>query len=285
MYIKESELVFNQDGSIYHLNLHPEELANMVILVGDPGRVPRISRYFDCIEVVKERREFLTHTGYMGNQRVSVISTGIGVGSIDVVINELDALVNVDFKTRKAKEHLTQLQLVRLGTCGGLQSHMQLHDIVYSSYAFAFDGLLDFYRQTLNKTEAELLAAVTQHFKGLPVLSSAYVTESTLPLAKLDVKRGVTLTCAGFFGPQCRSVRAPLMDFDFFECVQSFHFKDLPVLNFEMETAPILALGHLLGHHCASLSTVVANRVTHEFSKDTDAAVTQLIECFFEQLA
>jgi uridine phosphorylase len=284
MYINESELVLNPDGSIYHLNLHPEELADKVILVGDPDRVPMISRYFDRVDTVKQRREFVTHTGELHGERLSVISTGIGVGSIDITINELDALANVDFKTRQVKPIHKQLTLLRMGTCGGLHESVQLDDLIYSEYAFAFDGLLDFYKYHYDKDEQALLEAVQQHFKGLPVLSSAYATKAGLPLDSKRLHHGVTLTCSGFYGPQCRSVRAPLMDYDFFKFVQSFRFNDMPVLNFEMETATILALGRMLGHKCASISTVAANRVTQKFSNNVASAVEGMIEHMIEVL-
>lgn len=278
MYINESELVLNADGSIYHLNLRPEELAETVILVGDPDRVPLISRYFDRVDVVRQRREFVTHTGELNGKRVSVISTGIGVGSIDIVINELDALANIDFATRAVKATHKSLSLVRLGTCGGLHESVELHDFVYSDYAFAFDGVLNFYRGEPTDQEQALMTAVQQHFVDLPVLASGYATQAGLPVQLEKLHHGVTLTCAGFYGPQCRAVRAPLMDYDFFAKVQSFRFNEQPVLNFEMETAAILALGRLLGHHCASISTVAANRVTQQFSKDVSQAVESMIE-------
>ncbi len=278
MYISEAELVLNPDGSIYHLNLHPEELADKVILVGDPDRVPFITRYFDRVETTKQRREFVTHTGELNGERFSVISTGIGVGSIDIVINELDALANIDFKSRQVKSEHKALTLLRLGTCGGLQESVQLHDLIYSEYAFAFDGLLDFYNYHYDQDEQALLKAVQQQFKDLPVLSSVYVTKAGLIMNHEHLHRGITLTCAGFYGPQCRSLRAPLMKYDFFKFAQGFCFKGLPVLNFEMETATILALGRLLGHHCASVSTVVANRVTGQFSDNVTRAVEGMIE-------
>lgn len=282
MYINESELVLNADGSIYHLNLRPEELADTIILVGDPDRVALISRYFDRVDVERQRREFVTHTGELGGRRLSVISTGIGVGSIDIVMNELDALVNIDFKTRAPKAEHKTLSMLRLGTCGGLYESVELHDLIYSDFAFAFDGVLNFYRRQLSSDEQSLLQAVQQHFQQLPVLASCYTTEAALPIDVAGLHHGITLTCAGFYGPQCRAVRAPLMDYDFFAKVQSFCFKDQPVLNFEMETAAILALGRLLGHRCASISTVAANRVTQQFSKNIGDAVEQMIKVCLE---
>lgn len=278
MYIAESDLVLNPDGSIYHLNLHPDELAQHIILVGDPDRVPLVSRYFDRVDVTRQKREFVTHTGELNGKRISVVSTGIGVGSIDIVINELDALANVDFKVREPRTTHQSLTLMRLGTCGGLHESVALHDLIYSDYAFAFDGLLGFYKYPSSADETDLLAKIKAHFSGLPVLSSVYATQASLPLDRPNLHHGITLTCAGFYGPQCRSVRAPLMDYNFFEKVQNFRFRDMPVINFEMETAAILALGRLLGHRCASISTVAANRVTQTFSDNVSKAVEAMIE-------
>ena len=284
MFIQESELVLNPDGSIYHLNLQPDEIADFIILVGDPGRVPFVSRYFDRIDVIKQHREFLTHTGFLGKRRISVVSTGIGVGGIDVVMNELDALVNVDFKTREIKKNLTSLELVRLGTCGGLHASIALHDIVSTTAAFAFDGLLTFYQQTPNTLETKLLKAAQTQFATLPVLQSLYVATASLPVSSPHFKLGLTFTCPGFFGPQGRRVRAPLAPYDFFEHVQGFQFQDHTVLNFEMETAAILGLARVLGHKAASLSAVVANRITREFSRDKGAATDRLIISLLETL-
>ncbi len=278
MYIKESELIFNPDGSIYHLNLHPHELAERVILVGDPDRVGQVSCYFERVDVRKQRREFVTHTGELHGQRISVVSTGIGVGSIDIVMNELDALVNIDFKTRQPKAQLTQLQLLRMGTCGALQESVALHDLIYSEYALAFDGLLSFYDDPRDADEQAVFEALMQHFVDLPVLPCAYVAKASLPLHQYRGHRGMTLTCSGFYGPQCRRVRAPLMTYDFFKYVQNFRFQNLPILNFEMETAAILALGNMLGHRCASMSVVVANRVTQQFSDNVGNAVMHMID-------
>lgn len=278
MYITESELVLNADGSIYHLNLRPEELAETVILVGDPDRVPLISRYFDRIEVVRQRREFLTHTGEFNGHRVSVISTGIGVGSIDIVMNELDALVNIDFATRAIRPAHKMLSIIRMGTCGGLQEAVELHDLICADYAFAFDGVLNFYRNQLGAIEQDLLIAIQKHFEGLPVLASAYTAQAGLMLNLPQSHHAITLTCAGFYGPQCRAIRAPLIEYDFFAKVKHFQFNGQSVLNFEMETAAILALGRLLGHQCASISTVAVNRVTQQVSKNIDQAISAMIE-------
>lgn len=270
-----SELILNPDHSIYHLNLHPEDIADTVILVGDPARVPLVSKHFDRIDVKKQKREFLTHTGQLGNKRVSVLSTGIGAGSIDIVINELDALVNIDFNTRETKQNLTQLNIIRFGTCGGLQPELQLHDVIFSEYAFSFDGLLKFYNY---HQEHALCEAIKTHFSTLPALSGLYVAKAHWHHQHSSLGHGLTLTCPGFYGPQGRALRAPVFDDDFFKDVCEFRFNDLKVMNFEMETAAILALSRLLGHRCASLSVVAANRVTRKFSDNVDAAIEKLIQ-------
>ena len=281
MKLKESELILNSDGSIYHLNLLPDELADTVILVGDPDRVEKVSSHFDSVEIKKSKREFVTHTGVYQGKRMSVVSTGIGVGSIDIVLNELDALKNIDFKAREVKDQLTQLSIVRLGTCGGLSEALQLHDLVYSCYAVGFDGLLSFYRQHKNSDEMALEAAVQEHFHNLKSCKNAYPAKATwaLPMDQCEVKThvGMTLTCPGFYGPQQRQLRLPLIEYDFWQKVRDFRFKNYSIYNFEMETSGILALGSLLGHRCASISTIVANRVTREFSPDSNAAIEAMV--------
>lgn len=270
-----SELILNPDLSIYHLNLHPEDIADTIILVGDPARVPLVSKHFDRIEVKKQKREFLTHTGMIGHKRVSVLSTGIGSGSIDIVMNELDALVNIDFTTREIKQNFTQLNIIRFGTCGGLQPELELHDLIFSEYAFSFDGLLKFYNY---HQEEALCQAIKTHFAALPALSGLYVAKADWNHQHVDLVHGITLTCPGFYGPQGRALRAPVIDYDFFKEVCAFHFNGLNVMNFEMETAAILGLGQLLGHRCASLSVVAANRATRQFSDDMASAINKIIE-------
>ena len=278
MPLQASEFVLNSNGSVYHLNLYPDEIASTIIFVGDPDRVARVSQHFDRIDVKKQKREFVTHTGWLGKTRLTVMSTGIGIGCIDIAMNELDALVNIDFKTREIKQDHTVLTILRLGTCGGLSENMQLHDLVYSAYSFGFDGMLNFYHQQLDTDETKLLDEIHQHFVDLPVTQSVYVAKASSGFAEQYSKRGITLTCPGFYGPQYRQLRAPVIEYDFLKAAQTFGFNDLQVLNYEMETSAILGMGKLLGHHCASLSTVLANRVTGEFSDNTQAAVDAMIE-------
>ncbi|MBY0545003.1 MAG: nucleoside phosphorylase [Gammaproteobacteria bacterium] len=275
--IAESELILNQDGSVYHLNILPEDLAETVILVGDPGRVPGVSRYFDQVDIRKEKREFVTHTGYLNNQRLSVISTGIGTDNIDIVLNELDALVNIDFKTRQIKDRLSSLRLVRLGTAGALQEDIALDSFVVSSHGLGFDCLMSFYDLPPTDEETKLLNAAIDHFSPI---TPFYITAGDTAL--IDAfspycEAGITATCAGFYGPQGRVLRGPTKEKNFIEKMHSFHADGHRITNFEMETSGIYGMSRLLGHHCCSLNTIVANRITQKFSTDPYAAINRMI--------
>jgi len=199
-------------------------------------------------------------------------------------MNELDALVNVDFDTRQVKSTHTSLQVLRVGTCGGVQPDAQVNDLIYSSYAFAFDGLMDFYKRTLDEDERELYQMLVMHFEELNCTENTYVAKASLPLASENIIQGLTYTSSGFYGPQGRVLRAPLSDFPLIETMQSFRFDDMAVCNFEMETAAIFALGNLLGHQCGSLCAVLANRFAKKFSKNPEAAVDKLITTALEFL-
>jgi uridine phosphorylase len=276
--IAESELIMNPDGSVYHLSLQPEDLAETVILVGDPGRVPAVSKYFDTIDVKKQKREFVTHTGYFNNKRITVLSTGIGTDNIDIVINELDALVNIDFKTRQIKERLSTLRLVRLGTSGALQEDVELDSFVASSHGLGFDCLMTFYELGYTAEEDALLTAAGSHF--LP-LTPFYIATGYLPLVEKFAAHcavGITATCAGFYGPQGRVLRGPTKENDFIARMHTFRSESHRITNFEMETSGIYGLGRLLGHQCCSVNTIVANRITQHFSKDPYAAVDRMIQ-------
>ncbi len=278
--IDKTALILNRDGSIYHLNLMPDELADTIILVGDPSRVPVVSQHFEHIQVQKHKREFVTHTGTLKGKNLSVISTGIGSSNIDIVINECDALFNVDFEKRRIKDTITPLHFIRLGTCGGLIEAMPPDSLVLSEYALAFDGLLHFYRHQYHGNEKQLLQAVNTHFKTLPVNTTAYVAKSNSPLCELLKKhcpRGITLTCSGFYGPQHRRLRAPLIFENVLDLASSFTSKQGTIVNLDMETAAIYALCELLGHQCCSISTVLGNRVTQAISKDIHQAIEKMI--------
>ena len=279
--IEESELIINSRGAIYHLNLRPEELAHKIFLVGDPGRVPVVSKYFDRIDIRQQHREFISHTGYIGSERFTVLSTGIGTDNIDIVMNELDALVNIDFTTRTIKSNRTQLQIIRLGTSGSLQREIPVDAFVASTHGLGIDNLLNFYRLDARGGEQEILQAFITHTQlhqhiAQPVIASAsgyllkYFTE--------DYHNGITVTCPGFYGPQGRILRLGLRHPELIERLTSFHFGPYRISNFEMETSAIYGLGALLGHQCLSLNVIVANRITKTFSVNGLLAAERLIE-------
>ncbi|MEJ7740054.1 MAG: nucleoside phosphorylase [Chitinophagaceae bacterium] len=279
--IAESELIINQRGAVYHLDLLPEELAPTIITVGDPERVRQVSRHFDRVECKSQYREFVTHTGYLGTKRISVISTGIGTDNIDIVLNELDALINIDFESRTLKRDLTQLQIIRIGTAGSLQKHIPVDSHVASTHGLGIDNLLNFYRNVNNEQEKQLLQAFITQTQLHHHLSHPYITSCSASLIKHFVKEfhhGITVTCPGFYGPQGRILRLGLNYPDLIERLTHFSFGQHQICNFEMETAGIYGLGKLLGHHCLSLSVIVANRVLHEFSKNPNAAMEKLIK-------
>lgn len=283
-HIAESELILNSRGAVYHLNLLPEELASTVITVGDPERVSEVSKHFDTIEYQQQHREFVTHTGTIGKKRISVVSTGIGTDNIDIVLNELDALVNIDLVTRTIKPQLTSLQIVRIGTAGSLQADVPVDSFVASTHGLGIDNLLHFYRHEQNDEEKQLLQAfITQtQVTALPYLSSASV--SLIKHFVQNFHHGITVTCPGFYAPQGRILRLGLHYPGLIDRLTGFSFGQHRICNFEMETAGIYGLGHLLGHHCLSLSAIVANRVSKQFSKNGQAAIEKLIKTTLEIL-
>ena len=279
--IAESELIINKRGAIYHLNLRPEELANNIITVGDPDRVGEVSKYFDRIEHKSQHREFITHTGFIGNKRISVISTGIGTDNIDIVFNELDALVNIDFETRCIKKDLTSLSIIRIGTAGSLQSSIPVDGFVVSTHGLGIDNLLNFYRQEENEEEKQLLHSFVTFTQLHNRFSYPYINSASASLLKHFVEnyyQGITVTCPGFYGPQGRILRLGLSTPNLIDRLTQFQFGNHHIANFEMETAAIYGLGKILGHHCLSISAIVANRITKEFSKDGNATVDKLIQ-------
>jgi uridine phosphorylase len=278
--IAESELIVNNRGAIYHLDLRPEELATSIITVGDPDRVRTVSKYFDRLESKSQHREFVTHTGYIGKKRISVISTGIGTDNIDIVMNELDALVNIDFETRLIKDSLTHLNVIRVGTSGSLQEDIPLDCFVASTHGLGIDNLLNFYRLEQNEQEKELLHSFVTQTQLHHHFSQPYISGASASLIKHFVKnyhQGITVTCPGFYGPQGRVLRLGLSNPDLVNRLTQFHFGQHRILNFEMETAGIYGLSKILGHQCLSLSVIVANRVKKEFSKNGNAAVENLV--------
>lgn len=286
--IVASDLILSDTGHIYHLGVQPGDIAETVILVGDPARVPMITRYFDEITVQHTHREFVVHTGRLGKKRLSVVSTGIGAGSIDIAVNELDALLNIDFETRQPKSSLTRLQLIRLGTCGGLLPDLPLGAKVLSDYAITFDGLLNFYSRKLSPEELDLMRTVKSHFAGVPGVDSVVTTSASPDLCAAfsdDVWRGITMTCAGFYAPQGRKVRAEIAGDNVLDLAQTFVQDGRRIVNFEMETADIFGLGSALGHACCSISTVLANRTQGQFIDDAQKAVSDMIQWALEKIS
>jgi len=277
--IQESELIINNRGAVYHLDLRPEELADTIITVGDPDRVSAVSKHFDKIEYKRQHREFISHTGYVSKKRLTVLSTGIGPDNIDIVLNELDALVNIDFTTRTIKPQLTTLNIIRVGTSGSLQADIPTDSFVASTHGLGIDNLLNFYRYDENEEEKQLLQAfITQ--TQLNNRIQPYICGAGAHLIKNFVNgfhHGITVTCPGFYGPQGRILRLGLSNPQLIDRLTQFSFGPHRITNFEMETSAIYGLGKLLGHHCLSLNAIVANRVSKEFSKDSQKAIEQLI--------
>lgn len=279
--IAESELIINKRGAIYHLDVRPEELASIVITVGDPDRVKEVSKHFDVIEVKRQHREFITHTGTIGHKRLSVTSSGIGPDNIDIVLNELDALANIDFATRTIRPELTKLIVIRLGTSGALQADIPVDSIVASTHGLGIDNLLNYYKLDNNDEEMQIIQQFIAHTQLTGNFSHPYISSAGSSVLKHFVAgfyHGITITCPGFYGPQGRVLRLGLSNPDLIDRLTEFRFGQHRITNFEMETSAIYGLGRLLGHQCLSLNTIVANRIRKEFSRDAYAAVENMIE-------
>lgn len=286
MTLPASEFIQNSDGSVYHLNLLPKHLANTVITVGDPERVNSVTRYFDKIEFKVQKREFHTQTGTYQGKRITVISTGIGTDNIDIVLNELDALVNIDFKTRSVKDELTKLDIIRIGTSGSIQEEIPLDSFLLSDSAIGFDALLHFYdcNHILDKEFSE---ALNKHMVWPKENPDPYVVNADKELASKfneGFHPGVTLTNCGFYGPQGRVLRLKLKDAELNEKLHSFNYSGKKITNLEMETSAIYGLSKLMGHRAVSLNAIVANRVTKEFSKNPKKTVDSLIQLALKQI-
>lgn len=286
--IAESELIINSRGAVYHLDLTPDELAPTIITVGDPDRVREVSKHFDSIEVKSQHREFVTHTGYLSGKRLSVVSTGIGTDNIDIVLNELDALANIDFASRTIKPSLAQLTIVRVGTSGALQADIPVDSFVASTHGLGVDNLLNFYRQENNDEELHIVRAFVTHTQMGNHFASPYIASAGASVLKHFVEgfhHGITVTCPGFYGPQGRVLRLALTKTDFIDQLTGFRYGNHRITNFEMETSGIYGLGKLLGHHCLSLSAIVVNRLEKKFSNDAGAAMEKLISKTLEILS
>ena len=280
-YFAESELIINPDGSIFHLHVKPEQLADKIILVGDPGRVALVASHFETKECEVESREFKTITGTYKGKRITVQSTGIGCDNIDIVVNEMDALANIDFKTRHEKETFKQLTFVRIGTCGGLQPYTPVGTFVASVKSIGFDGLLNFYAGRNDVCDLKLEEAFKKHMNWSPLHSAPYVIDGDKELvdriAGEDMVRGITIACGGFFGPQGRELRIPLADPHQNEKVESFVYGDLRITNFEMESSALAGLSALMGHKAMTCCMVIANRVAKEANANYKNSIDNLI--------
>ena len=278
--IAPSELIINNRGAIYHLDTTPDEIAENIITVGDPARVTEVSKYFDTIEVERSHREFVTHTGWLGKKRISVISTGIGTDNIDIVLNELDALVNIDFSARTIKNELKHLNIIRIGTSGSLQGDVPVDSFVASTHGLGIDNLMNFYVHDNNEEEKQLLHSFVTQTQLHSRFSYPYIAGATMSLMKHFVEgyhQGITVTCPGFYGPQGRVLRLGITNPQLIDRLTDFKFGHHRITNFEMETAAIYGLGKALQHNCLSLSAIVANRIHKNFSADGLATVEKLI--------
>ena len=280
-YFAESELIINGDGSIFHLHVKPEQLADKVILVGDPGRVNLVASHFESRECEVESREFRTVTGMYRGKRISVVSTGIGCDNIDIVVNELDALANIDFATRTEKKEKTSLTLVRVGTCGGLQPYTPAGTFVASEKSIGFDGLLNFYAGRNDVCDLDFEKAFTEHMNWNPQLCAPYVIDSNKELferiAGDDMVHGVTIACGGFFGPQGRELRVPLADPHQNEKIMAFEYNGYRITNFEMESSALAGLSRLMGHKAMTCCMVIANRVAKSANTGYKGTIDNLI--------
>ena len=286
--IPESELVLNADGSVYHLHLKGEQIADQVLLVGDPGRVKLVASFFDSIEFETQNREFVSMTGTYEGKRFTVLSTGIGTDNIDIVINELDAAINIDPDSRTPVPTRRTLNIVRIGTSGGLHHDIPVDSFVLSSYGLGLDGLLYYYKYKYSDIELDIIQNINQHLNWNPDLAKPYVVSADDELVKLletGMITGITATASGFYGPQGRKITLDLANPSMHDQFRSFNYHGLRISNFEMETSAIYGLGKLLGHRCCTCCAIIANRVTRSYSKDYHVAIKELIQLVLNRLA
>jgi uridine phosphorylase len=285
--IAASELIINPDGSIYHLKLKPEHVAKDIIIVGDPGRVEIISNRFDIIEHKIQNREFITHTGIFNGKRITVLATGIGTDNIDIVLNELDAVVNIDLNTSEVKETHTSLNIVRIGTSGALQHDIPVDSFVASSYGMGFDGLLHYYDGTDEINESSICEAFCKHSKWTGSFAKPYIikgSEELINKIAFDMTQGITATASGFYGPQGRELRLKVSKPDLNPSLTSFGFDGLRITNFEMETSALYGLSKMLGHNSCTVCAIIANRLAKQYSKDYKKSVELMIDVVLERL-
>jgi len=286
--IGDSELILNSDGSIFHLHLLPGDIADDIILVGDQNRVEVISSYFDKIELKKENREFKTHTGYYKGKRLSVISTGIGTDNVDIVVNELDAITNIDLTTRIEKIEKKALTFVRIGTSGALQEDLPVDTPLVSRYAIGFDGMLNFYADRNKVAHLPMEQAFKEFVDWNKLLTSPYVIKASdgiFDIISKEFRTGLTISAPGFYGPQGRVLRLPIVDSNLNEKISNFEFEGMKIMNYEMESSAIYGLSALLGHEAVTVCNIIANRMRKEYSKDYHKSLKGLIEIVLDRLA
>lgn len=284
-----SQLIINEDGSIFHLHIKPEHVADKIILVGDPGRVALVASHFENVECNISSREFNTITGTYKGKRITVVSTGIGCDNVDIVVNELDALANIDFNTREEKDKFRQLELVRIGTCGGLQPHTPVGTFVCSQKSIGFDGLLNFYAGRNEACDLELEQAFLKHmgWTGNMCAPAPYVIDASAELidriGKDDMVRGITIACGGFYGPQGRELRIPLRDATQNSKIEAFKYNNMQVTNFEMESSALAGLSKLMGHKAMTVCMVIANRLKEEANTGYKNTIDTLIKTVLDR--
>ncbi|HAV54122.1 MAG TPA: phosphorylase [Aequorivita sp.] len=287
--IQPSELILTPEGKIYHLDLAPSQLAPTIITVGDPGRVEMVSKYFDTVETTAQHREFKTHTGIYKGKRISVISTGIGPDNIDIVFNELDALVNIDFEKRQVNRKLTSLDIIRIGTSGGLTPEIEVDSFVVSALGIGLDNVMHYYDKTDKIFNRDFAQSFIDHTQWNPDNSVPYAVEADKTLLKKFTSdrtiQGITITNVGFYGPQGRVLRAKLKDENLNEKLTSFRYKRKKITNLEMETATMYGMAKLLGHRAVSMNAIVANRTSGSFSENASKTIDALIQYTLEKIA
>jgi uridine phosphorylase len=287
MSIKESELIITNEGRIYHLGLKPEELGDFIITVGDPNRVERVSKYFDEIEIKNQKREFITHTGILGSKRISVIGTGIGPDNIDIMINEVDALKNIDFETRAINPVKKSIFIIRMGTSGALREDIPIDSMVISTHGLGIDGLMNFYQYKKNEFQNSFENRLKEEFPGLYQICFPYIFEgSDFLLEKIGkgLIQGITMTAGGFYGPQGRQLRIGQKIHDMIDRLAGFEFRGFGICNFEMETSAIYGISKLLGHKALSVNAIIANRATKKYSSDQYKTVDNMIKTTLERI-
>lgn len=287
MCFKSSELILNGDGSIFHLKLFPGDIADTVVLVGDPNRVEMVSAFFDSIEIRKSNREFVTHTGSFRGKRITALSTGIGTDNVDIVLNELDALANINLDKRQMKTTHRTLRMVRIGTTGGLQKDIPINSFILSRYAAGFDTVLNFYADRNKVADLVMEKAFKEHVQWSPLLHHPYFVRSSDDLFRLfppETHSGITISAPGFYGPQGRKIRLQPMDPGLNDKLESFRYRDLRITNYEMESSALFGLARLLGHQAITLCAMIANRASLEFTEDYKGIVNKLIKFTLEHL-